>query len=311
MDKILVTGINGFVGGHIVDVLSREGYGIIGAGLEKNLAQRLLNKVESYYSCDLANFDDVKLIPLTDVKAVINLAGLAAVGPSFDQPELYMRINTVVLDTICRSAIEQSTSGLRIISIGSGAVYSPQQPMPLTEDSLLAPDSSPYSASKIAMEELSIKYREEGLDCVVARPFNHIGPGQMPGFILPDLYEKVLAAQISGSKTIGVGNLTTRRDYTDVRDVAEAYVKLIAADTLNYGIYNVCTGRSISGEKILKMLLAEMGADDIQPLVDESLFRPSDAQDLYGDNSRLKQDTGWSPAIDIRQTIADFVNAQK
>ena len=158
------------------------------------------------------------------------------------------------------------------------------------------------------MEELSLKYREEGLDCVVARPFNHIGPGQLPGFILPDLYQKASEAKANNSSSINVGNLTTRRDYTDVRDVAKAYVRLATAETLNHGIYNVCSGRSVSGEEILTMLLEEMNAKDISPQVDDSLFRPSDAQELFGDSSRLMQDTGWSPSINISRTIADFVS---
>lgn len=311
MKKIIVTGINGFVGGHLAKELFAQDHKVIGVGREENVTPELANKVNDYYSCDLSDYEQVKKLPLNQLSAVINLAGLAAVGPSFDQPDLYMQVNTAVLDTVCKAAIEQNVTGLRILSISSGAVYSSDQAMPLTEESILSPESSPYAASKIAMEKLSLKYREAGLDCVVARPFNHIGPGQMPGFILPDLYKKVTEAQAGGEKIINVGNLTTRRDYTDVRDVAKAYVDLISASTLNHGIFNVCTGRSLSGEEILTMLLTELKAQDIATKVDEELFRPSDALDLCGDSSRLSHDTGWAPTIDIQKSIADFVAAQK
>lgn len=307
MDKVIVTGVNGFVGKHLVNTLIEEGFAVVGVGREERASPRLATRLNEYYACDLSDYEQVAKLPLSQTAALINLAGLAAVGPSFDQPELYMRVNTAVLDAVCRAAIEQKATDLRIISISSGAVYSSQQLMPLAEESTLAPESSPYAASKIAMEELSLKYRGEGLDCIVARPFNHVGPGQLPGFILPDLYQKIAEARSSGQKTINVGNLTTRRDYTDVRDVAKAYVNLIKAETLPHGIYNVCTGRSLSGEMILSMLLTELGATDIEPVVDETLFRPSDTPDLYGDNSRLKTDTGWSPQIPIEQTIHDFV----
>lgn len=309
MQKVIVTGINGFVGNHLTNELIAQGYEVVGVGREPELSSELNDRVKSYYSCDLADYDSVRALPLADAKALINLAGLAAVGPSFDNPELYMRINTAVLDTVCKAAIEQGAVNLRILSICSGAVYSPNQKMPLTEDSLLAPESSPYAASKIAMEELSLQYREQGLDCVVARPFNHIGPGQLPGFILPDLYQK--ASVLNSGQKLLVGNLTTRRDYTDVRDVAKAYVSLVGTKKLNHAIYNVCTGRSLSGEDILKNLLDAIEKTNLEVTVDESLFRPTDSQELYGDSSRLQQDTGWKPEIAIEQTIRDFVLSQQ
>ena len=310
MGKVLVTGVNGFVGGHLVNELLAQGFEVVGVGREEQLGPELAAKVNAYYACDLADYESVNKLPLTDVEAVINLAGLAAVGPSFGNPELYMRINTAVLDTVCKAAVEQGAKNIRILSISSGAIYSPNQPMPLTEQSTTAPESSPYAASKIAMEELSLKYRDEGLNCVVARPFNHIGPGQMEGFLLPDLYKKVTESQKT-SEPLLVGNLTTKRDYTDVRDVAKAYVKLISSQELNHGIYNVCTGRSVSGEELLAKLLAELKLTEVQPQVDESLFRPSDSPELYGDNTRLKNDTGWEPQIPIEQTIKDFVASKQ
>ncbi len=305
MEKIIVTGINGFVGNHLVDALITENYEVVGVGREESLSAELADRVQEYHSCDLGNYEEVAKLPLKDVKGIINLAGLAAVGPSFDNPELYMRVNTAVLDTVCKAAIEQNATNIRIISISSGAVYSSKQPMPLGEESKLAPESSPYAASKIAMEELSLKYREQDLDCVVARPFNHIGPGQLPGFILPDLFKEI--SSLSEGEILKVGNLTTKRDYTDVRDVAKAYVSLISAKTLNHGIYNVCTGRSLSGEYILEKLKEGLGVPTLIHEVDETRFRPSDAPDLYGDSSKLQADTGWTPQIPIEQTIQDFI----
>lgn len=310
MAKIFVTGVNGFVGSHLVDALVAEKYEVIGVGREKNINPELADRVKKYYQCDLSNYEDVVNLPMRNARAIINLAGLAAVGPSYDNPELYMRINTAVLDTVCRAVIEQQASNVRIISISSGAVYSSQQPLPLSEESKLAPESSPYAASKIAMEELSLKYRESGLDCVVARPFNHIGPGQMPGFILPDLFKDISALETQ-SDTLKVGNLTTKRDYTDVRDVAKAYTNLVSAEKLNHGVYNVCTGRSLSGEYILEKLKEELQLPELAHEVDETRFRPSDAPDLYGDNSRLSADTGWEPSIPIEQTIRDFIRSKQ
>src|SRR5690606_2879114 len=122
--------------------------------------------------------------------------------------------------------------------------------LPLTEDSKLTENSSPYSQSKKLMEEAAQNLRSQGLDCVVARPFNHIGPGQLGGFLVPDLYEKIRVASKSGGNIL-VGNLKTKRDYTDVRDIVKAYADLAASETLDYDVYNVCSGQSRSGEEIL------------------------------------------------------------
>lgn len=310
MSKVIVTGVNGFVGHHLARELKQQGWEVIGVGTDQEAASTIHDSLNGYYTCDLTDYDSVSLLPLKQVRAVINLAGLAAVGPSFDQPDLYMRVNTSVLDTLCKAAIEQDVKDIRLLAISSGAVYGLGQQMPLTEESLLNPDSSPYAASKIAMEELAASYRNDGLDCVVARPFNHIGPGQAEGFILPDLYKKLIVARDTNDKIL-VGNLTTKRDYTDVRDVAQAYINLISQDELDGGIYNVCSGRSFSGEEILAHLTHALGFDDVVVEVDEKLFRPSDAPNLYGDNSRLLAATGWRPSIALDQTIGDFVSSKK
>ena len=308
MDKIIVTGVNGFVGKHLAHELTAQNYEVVGVGTDDALVPELSELVSKYYQCDLTDIEQVRKISLNGVKGIINLAGLAAVGPSFDNPDLYMRVNTGVLDTLCTIAIEQDAKDINILAISSGAVYSSQQEMPLSElTSKTDKDSSPYAASKLAMEELAQEYRAKGINCTVARPFNHIGPGQMPGFILPDLYKKV--AEAKDGETLLVGNLTTKRDYTDVRDVARAYVSLVTGIAPAEAIYNVCTGRSLSGEEILALLTDELGRT-VSIQVDEKLFRPSDAPDLYGDNTLLSLEKSWKPEIDIRQTIADFVASQ-
>lgn len=307
MERLVVTGVNGFVGKHLVDECLSQGFEVVGIGREPQAAAHLQSNLSEYVQCDMADYDAVSRLSLDRVRGIINLAGLAAVGPSFDKPDLYMQVNTAVLDTVCKHVASQSQpQKVKILAISSGAVYSSAQEMPLTEDSRLDPTSSPYAKSKIAMEELADNYRDQGLDCIVARPFNHIGPGQAGGFLLPDLYKKVQEA-IATSGTLRVGNITTRRDYTDVRDVCKAYVDIITSEAADAPRYNICSGRSLSGEEILQLLLKELGAGGLAAEVDESLFRPSDAPDLYGDNSRLKTDTAWAVQYSTEQTIHDFV----
>lgn len=195
-------------------------------------------------------------------------------------------------------------------SSARGALYNPQQSLPLTEGSSLL-ENSPYAVGKLGVEHVANYYRLRGLDVVVVRPFNHIGPNQNKGFLVPDLYTQLQTARQTNATSISVGNLATRRDYTDVRDIARAYRLIALASNLNYSLYNICTGRSLAGTNILQLLQVEMGMHDIEPIIDETKVRPTDIMDIYGDASRLTSDTGWTPQIPIEQTIRDFVASQQ
>lgn len=304
MSEILITGINGFVGQHLAHEFNAQSYDVIGVGRESAPVPELYGLVKEYVPCDMTKPDDVSKIPFKRLKAVINLAGLAAVGKSFDDPDLYMDVNVSVLSVMCEQIKTLELKNLRVVAVSSGAVYAPDQPMPLIEESLTDKTSSPYVASKLAMEDYAKKFKNDGYECVIARPFNHIGPGQLGGFLLTDLYDKL---QSSPDGVLRVGNLKTQRDYTDVRDVAKAYVALATSKKLTYDTYNVCTGRAISGERMLKTMAKACGKKDIKVEVDDKLFRSSDSPILYGDNSRLQKDTGWTPVIPFEQTVADFV----
>ncbi len=304
--KVLVTGVNGFVGKHLVRELYARKHSVIGIGNTGPADNEIASLVGGYYTCDITDIVAVRRLPLADIDAIINLAGMAAVGKSFDAPAEYMRVNTGVLSVLCDEIMKQGLeSKIRVLAISSGGIYDSNQPMPLTEESETNKDSSPYAASKLAMEELAAKYTKAGLTCVVARPFNHIGPGQAEGFLLPDLYAQLQDSLKSGEPMM-VGNLTTKRDYTDVRDVVAAYEALISAPKLNHQVYNVCSGAPHSGEEVLQSLIKAVGtSSEVQ--VDSKKFRPSDSPVLYGDHTKLTTDTGWQPGISFDQTIADFV----
>ncbi|WP_019877486.1 NAD-dependent epimerase/dehydratase family protein [Sporichthya polymorpha] len=306
--RALVTGANGFVGHHVVAQLVDRGCGVIAVSRQDRADPAIADLIDAYVSCDVADLEQVRSLPLGDVGAVINLAGLAAVGPSFDQSEEYLRVNVDVLDTLCTALSDQKLDDVRVIAVSSGAVYRAGQSMPLSEEGAVDPGSSPYAASKIAMEERALAHRTNGLDCVVVRPFNHIGPGQSRGFLVPDLAHSAAEARRAG-RPMRVGTLTTRRDYTDVRDVARAYIELAEAPTLPDAVYNVCSGASVSGEEILAMVLDALGWDDLPTESDPSRVRPTDNPDVVGDNRRLARATGWAPTIPVRRSIEEFVSA--
>jgi GDP-4-dehydro-6-deoxy-D-mannose reductase len=307
MREIMVCGVNGFVGKHLARELVSQNCEVIGVGREAALHEQLNGIVKTYWVCDLADQVAVDELSFRDVDAVIDLAGLAAVGKSFDNPDLYKKVNVAVLATVC-TALRKQNSSARVIAISTGALYDPNQELPLTEASKTI-KSSPYAESKILMEQAAEETRAQGIECIVVRPFNHIGPGQEPGFLVPDLYEKIIKAKASG-QSVKVGTLTTRRDYTDVRDVVKAYAALALVDKLRYDTYNVCSGKSVSGETVLKTLLQSIpDAVDVKIEQDPSLVRPNDPADLYGSHERLTEDTSWQPQIPFEKTIQDFVGS--
>ncbi len=298
--RVVVTGINGFVGHHLARELIKNNVSVIGVGHEPEVSSDLADVVEEYYKQDL-----VAAWPETgEVDGVINLAGLAAVGPSFDDPQRYINMNSAIVTNLCEYYQKQEQHP-RIVIVSSGAIYSPNQSLPISEDGELGL-TSPYVVSKVLTENQIIYYRQRGLDCVVARPFNHIGPGQAKGFILPDFYDRI--SSTSGD-VISVGNIETKRDYTDVRDIARAYTKLVLAPKLKLPIYNVCSGKSLSGKELLGILKSTMGRNEITFEVDPRLVRPTDIPEITGDSSRIQDELGWHPEISASQTIADFVNS--
>lgn len=310
MAKILVTGVNGFVGKHLTRELKSGGHEVMGLGRE-NPHPEIKDIIDGYVMCDLTDSSQVAQLKLDDINAVINLAGLAKISDSFGKDDLYKKINVEVLTQLGERLLSIGSKA-RVIAISTGAVYDSVQPMPFTESSTTINEDSAYATSKLLMEKAALNLRERGLDCVIARPFNHIGPGQMSGFIVPDLYEKLLEAKSSGK--IVVGNLKTRRDYTDVRDVVRAYALLVIANPgkLSSSIYNVCSGLTKSGEDVLNELKKHMpGSETIEIEVDPHFIRPNDPQELRGSSKLINNDTGWEPKIPFEQTIADFVEYQK
>lgn len=304
MNKILITGVNGFVGKHLAHELFKNNIVVYGCGLDSSPRESINNIIKNFTpNCNLTNPKDVARIPLKEVDAIINLAGLAQVGGSFGESDKYNNIN-VKVHTIIAEAIQNIKNPVRIVSVSTGAVYDNHQQMPLNESSNLVKDGSPYALSKIAMENALRPFIESGVDIVIVRPFNHIGPGQLPGFLVPDL-----AKQIQNDTVLVVGNLNTKRDYTDVRDVVRAYRLLATKPTLKHKVYNVCSGKSVAGNDILKLLLGAFDKPNTKTVVDKDKIRPNDPADVIGDNSRLTDELGWQPKIPIKQTIVDFVNA--
>lgn len=294
--RALVTGAQGFVGRHLVAHLTETGDEVSGIDLPDGP--------------DLLDLDGLRWL-LSDRKpeVVYHLGGWSDVGASWDHPIDCFRVNaegTFNLLEACRT-----TSGPRVLVVSSADVYGKVRPeeLPLTETSPYRP-VTPYSASKIAADELAHQaWLGHGLETVRVRAFNHLGPGQTTRFVAPAIAERIAINERDGGRDIAVGNLTPRRDITDVRDVVRAY-RMLMVDGRPGEAYNVCTGVDLSMEQLAERLI-ELATVPMVLRPDPELQRPVETPVLRGDNSKLRTDTGWEPTIPIDRTLVDVLTEQR
>jgi GDP-4-dehydro-6-deoxy-D-mannose reductase len=289
--KVAVSGANGFVGQHLVRDLVTHGHQVVGTS-KGPVAPAIEELLDDYVDRDLAEgwLDQ-------DADAVVHLAGLAAVGPSFAEPQAYIEGNSAPVTHLCESLLRTGRP-TRVVVISTGAVYAPG--VALREDAATQP-TSPYAVSKLLVETQCAYYRRRGLDVTVARPFNHMGPGQGLGFLLPDL----VAGLVGGKLT--VGDLGTRRDYTDVRDIVRAYRLALEADRFDAPLLNVCSARTWSGREVLELVARELAIEEPHVIVDGARLRPDDPREISGDNSLIDDVLGWRPEISLEITVRDTV----
>ena len=238
---------------------------------------------------------------------VYHLAALTHVGQSWDEPLAVLEVNVLGTGVLLAAARACGTDPKILVTSSAevyGAVTDPTR-LPLTEKSPTAP-LTPYAASKLAAEALCAQaWLGHGQRVVIVRPFNHIGPGQSPNFAVSALSKRIVDAERAGAAEIPVGNLSARRDFTDVRDVVRSYRMLIESG--NPGeVYNVCSGRDVSIQEIADRLLDEAGSA-VRLVPEASLIRPVEVPVLRGDPSRLTEATGWAPALSLDQTLADVL----
>jgi GDP-4-dehydro-6-deoxy-D-mannose reductase len=290
-----------------VRALVTGGRGIVGRWLGRHLREQ----------GDEVSVVDVE-IDVTDERAVeraldasppdvvYHLAARTHVGESWREPLDVIRVNVLGTAAVLAAA-RRAAPGATVLVVSSSEVYGAVSPeeLPLKEDAPLRP-VTPYAASKAAAEQVALQsWRGYGQRVVVVRPFNHVGPGQAATFAVPALARRVLEARREGRRELAVGTVTTRRDFTDVRDVVRAY-RLLVARAEGGGVYNVCSGRDHAIAEIAGRLMALAGVE-LTLVTDERLVRPVDAPVLRGDPSRLVEATGWAPAIELDETLRDVL----
>lgn len=236
---------------------------------------------------------------------VYHLAALSHVARSWDQRAKTLDVN--VLGTAAMlEAIARSVPGIRVLLASSGQVYGDvaAESMPLREDQPAHP-GSPYTASKLCTEIVALQAASAGeVDVVVVRPFNFAGPGQDPTFVCADFARQIaLAEQGAGPVELKVGNLESRRDFTDVRDMVMGF-KLAAEHGASGSTFNLCSGIGTSIAEVLDQL-RDLASVSIGVTVNRERLRRADVPLYVGDNARAREQLGWSPTIPLRQTLED------
>lgn len=315
---ILVTGAAGFAGGHLVELLARDRLPLVAwhrpGGTPPPSATSPTSSspgaVEpSEGTCVL--WEAVDLLDRMAVRAalervrpaaVYHCAGAAHVGRSWDKTESTFAINVRGTHHVLEGLREAGIKA-RVLVPSSAMVYAAADE-PIREDHPLAP-ASPYALSKLA-QELVGSGDPGGPDVLIARAFNHFGPRQDPWFVASGFARRI--ADIEAGRwapEIAVGNLTSRRDLTDVRDTVRAYRLILERGTPGRP-YNVCTGRSMAVRDLLEMLLARARVA-IRVAVDPARYRPNDLPLVVGDPSRIRDELGWTAQIPIERAVDDLL----
>ncbi len=279
------------------------GMGFVGTWLRAHLEEQGDEVVAPHNGFDITDPPVVrKAMAAAAPDAVYHVAGLAHVGRSWDEPEEFFRVNAEGTMHVLEAA-RRCEPVPTVLIVSSAEVYGNVAPaqLPLDEDTPFRP-VSPYAASKAAAELLGLQaHLGHGVPVIRVRPFNHAGPGQAGTFVVPALAARILQAQRDGDRALRVGNLSPRRDITDVRDVVRAYRLLIEHGEPGQ-VYNVCSGRDVAIEELVRRLLALAGADlEVEP--DPALLRPADVPVLRGDRLRLRTATGWEPQFPLDDTL--------
>jgi GDP-4-dehydro-6-deoxy-D-mannose reductase len=240
--------------------------------------------------------------------AVYHLAALASVPESWADPRSTLVENLETTLNVLEAVREEAPSAVVVVA-GSGEVYGAPSSLPVEETALLRPQN-PYAVSKAACDLLAGQYADaHGLRVIRTRSFNQAGPGQTELYVVGTLTRQVAEAEAAGADaaTIRLGNIDSRRDFTDVRDVARAYADLVDA-AAPPDAYNLCSGHAVSVRELLE-LLSRAARVEVRHEVDPDRVRAHDVPEIRGSAERIRAATGWAPKIPLERTVADALES--
>ncbi|HZW33029.1 MAG TPA: GDP-mannose 4,6-dehydratase [Isosphaeraceae bacterium] len=311
--RALVTGISGFVGGHLTEHLVAAGDQVVGISVSGRWPATVahLGRVARIERCDLIESDEAELAELVRRKqpeAIYHLAAQSNPQQSVADPRGTWALNLGGALNLLE-AVKASGLKPRVILVSSGTCYGDPAPefIPVGEDCPVRP-KDPYGASKAAADLLGIQhYLAHATDVVIVRPFNHAGPRQSPRYVLAALASQVAEVEAGRRECVEVGNLEVVRDFTDVRDVVRGY-RLLAVSGTPGEVYNLGSGRGTKIADALEQLRSLVRAP-VAVRVDPARVRPVDLPLLIADASKLRAATGWEPSLTIEQTLADMLES--
>lgn len=304
--KALITGISGFAGSHLAEFLINKGYEVFGTFYDKSTFSNIddiIDKIE-IFRCDIRNYNNLKkIIEKVQPDEIYHLAAISFVPTSLKNPKL--TFDTNLYGTLnLYEAIRELKFNPKILFVGSADEYGSIQnsDLPIREDCPLRP-INPYSISKASTDFLSYFYfKNYYLNIIRVRPFNHIGPRQSSEFVCSNFAKQIVEIE-KGLKEpiINVGNLETKRDFTDVRDMVRAY-QLALQKGETGEVYNICSEKAIQIGELLNNLL-ELSSKKIEIIKDSQRMRPSDNPILQGDSKKLRERIGWKVGIPFEKTL--------
>jgi GDP-4-dehydro-6-deoxy-D-mannose reductase len=307
--RALLTGITGFAGGHLAQLLVGQGVQIFGVArnCEKNLPH--LDSNIKLISADMRDAEVVEtMLQRIQPDVIYHLAAQAFVPVAWQDPWSTFENNVRPQLNILQAMIRQN-SNARLLVITSDQVYGPVRPeyLPVNENAPLQPNN-PYGVSKVAQDIVGLQYHlSHGLDVLRVRPFNHIGPRQSPSFVTANFAKQIAEIEANLSDpVIYVGNLEAKRDFTNVQDVVRAYTLIVKHGTAG-DVYNVGSGQAYSIQYMLDVLLSYSQCE-INIKQDPTRMRPSDVAVIYADNSKLQTNTGWQPVYSFEESLKQVLD---
>lgn len=295
MKKLLVTGLNGFVGRHLQALLAAAAD-----------APWQLVKAQPYDLLDSASLDAWLQDECPD--AVIHLAGQTFVPEAFRDPQRTLQVNLLGTLNLLQALKRRGFCGT-FLYVSSGDVYGQVEEANLPISENLAPrPRNPYAVSKVAAELLCQQWSyNEPWRIMVARPFNHIGPGQGEAFVIPSMARQLIRVrQGLQPAQLEVGDVDVTRDFLDVRDVLQAYLALLEHGRSGE-IYNVCSGVELRVRDLI-MQMASLAGVEVELVQDASRMRLSEQRRVVGCSQKLQKETGWKPGVSITETLQSVLS---
>lgn len=304
--KILLTGACGFVGPYLSKALLAAGHQVYGTVFGSESSDDQLISEANLFSCDLQDSKSIKgVVEKCQPEGVFHLAGISFVPEANSDFQKTLSVNVGGTFNLL-NALKELNKEIKVIVVSSGDVYGKVRPsdLPISEQCQAKPANN-YSLTKVLVEELVGFFNSDSkLRISIARPFNHIGPGQDSRFVVASFAEQVARIKLGKQKPVlRVGNLSARRDFTDVRDIVRGYLSMLKTDP---GLYNLCSGTSVSIQSILDQLI-QLGGVEVEVKTDPERLRPSDVPEIKGDFSLINSKTGWKPTISLNQSLGDIL----